>query len=186
MNRIGIVLAVSLAGLASAACAGGPPRGQHHYQDPAYQDWARVTHVQPQYARVRVTRQECGPRAAAYYDERHAAYPAERQLGGAIIGGIAGGIIGNQVGKGSGKHVATAAGAVVGTIVGDRIQNNGAQLVHPAAHGHPAQRCRSVEHWEQQLTGYQVSYEYNGRHYTRFMTHDPGRRVRVNVSVSPA
>ncbi|PTD95761.1 glycine zipper 2TM domain-containing protein [Pseudothauera lacus] len=183
MNRIRLALALSLAGLASAACASGPMRGQHH--DGSYQDWARVTQVQPQYERVRVTRQECGP-AHVYYDDHPVHGGGERQLGGAIIGGIAGGIIGNQVGKGNGRHVATAAGAAVGAIVGDRIQNNSAHAVPPQAHGRPRQQCRTVEHWEQQLTGYRVSYEYNGRHYTRFMTHDPGRRLRVNVSVSPA
>lgn len=183
MNKIKFVAAVSLVGLATAACAGGPlQRGQH---GDGYQDWARVTNVQPEYERVRVSREECRP-GHAYYEERQPGYVGDRPLGGAIIGGIAGGIIGNQVGKGSGRHVATAAGAVVGAIVGDRVQNRGAYDGYPVARGRPVEHCRVVDDWEERLSGYRVTYEYNGRRYTRFMTQDPGRRVRVNVSVSPA
>jgi uncharacterized protein YcfJ len=175
--KIKLVVAATLIGMASVASAGGPGRG---HQGGSYQDWARVTQVQPHYERVKVARQECGP--GARFGHNH--HDDGRSLGGAVVGGIAGGVIGNQVGSGSGRVAATAVGAVVGAVVGDRVASAHAVPVnHP---GYRGPHCRTVDHWENRLTGYNVTYEYNGRRYTRFMTQDPGRRVRVNVSVSPA
>ena len=34
-------------------------------------------------------------------------------------------------------------------------------------------------------TAYDVTYEYNGRQYTRRMDYHPGDRIRVRVDVSP-
>ena len=34
-------------------------------------------------------------------------------------------------------------------------------------------------------TAYDVTYEYNGRRYTRRMSYNPGDRLRVRVDVSP-
>jgi uncharacterized protein YcfJ len=182
MNRLNVILAVSFLGVAAAAQAGGPGRGHH---GDSYRDWARVTHVQPHYERVRVARQQCT--SEVVYDHGHGGwYATDRSYGGAVIGGIAGGVIGNQVGKGSGKTAATAVGAVVGAMVGDRIDNDGYRNASPARHGRTVERCHDVDHWEDRLTGYTVTYEYHGRRYTRFMSEHPGNRVRVNVSVSPA
>ena len=38
---------------------------------------------------------------------------------------------------------------------------------------------------DEQLSGYDVTYEYNGRQYTRRMDYHPGDRIRVRVDVSP-
>lgn len=189
MNRLNIILAVALIGVTSVAQAGGPGRGQHggnsFQSGSSFQDWARVTNVQPQYQRVNVPQQQCTTEIV--YDQ-HGAYRSDnRSLGGVVIGGLAGGILGNQVGGGSGKTAATAAGAVVGAIVGDRISNDGYRGGHQqVVRGREVQRCYTVDQWENRLTGYDVTYEYNGRRYTRVMQQHPGNRVRVNVSVSPA
>ncbi len=182
MKKLDIVLAVSLIGIAATVQAGGPGRGHPHH-NASYQDWARVTHVQPQYQRVNVPVQQCTTETV--YDDR-GYRGGDRSLGGAVIGGVAGGVIGNQVGKGNGRAAATAVGAVVGAIVGDRIDNDGYRSAQHAPYGREVQRCYSVDQWENRLTGYNVTYEYNGRQYTRFMTEHPGRRMRVNVSVTPA
>ncbi|HRP95830.1 MAG TPA: glycine zipper 2TM domain-containing protein [Rhodocyclaceae bacterium] len=180
MNRLNIIFAVSLLGVAAAAHAGGPGRGHH---GDSYRDWARVTHVQPHYERVRVPYQQCTSDVVYDYDGPRG---GDRSYGGAVIGGIAGGVLGNQVGKGSGKTAATAVGAVVGAMVGDRIDNDGYRTAHRAPHGRTVERCHTVERWEDRPSGYNVTYEYNGRQYTRFMSEHPGRRIRVNVSVTPA
>lgn len=177
-TRLNAIVAVSLLGLAFGAQAGGRGHQQSHYQD-----WARVTNVQPQYERVNVPRQQCTNEIV--YDQR-GHYGGDRSVGGALVGGVAGGLLGSQVGKGNGKTAATAAGAIVGAIVGDRIDNNGYQAAHYPPRGREVQRCYTVDNWESRLTGYNVTYEYNGRRYTQFMNQHPGNRMRVNVSVSPA
>lgn len=183
MNKLNIALAVSLIGITSIAQAGNHGRGP---MGDNYQDWARVTQVQPQYERVNVPVQQC--RMEVVYDQGgYGGYGGgDRSLGGAIIGGVVGGVAGNQVGKGNGRAAATAVGAVVGALVGDRIDNNGYRTAQHVPQGREVQRCYSVDQWENRLTGYHVTYEYNGRRYTRFMTERPGNRMRVNVAVTPA
>lgn len=139
-----------------------------------FDDFARVVSVTPQIEQVNYPQQEC----------RTEYVPAQREsrgVGGSIIGGIAGGILGNQVGGGSGKTAATAAGAIAGAIVGDRIENN-----HSGAQEYqPVRQCRTIDNWQSRTNGYAVTYEYQGRTYTSVMPYDPGRRLRVRVSVVP-
>jgi uncharacterized protein YcfJ len=142
-----------------------------------YEDYARVKSATPEYERVNTPRREC----RTEYIEG-AARPAERGYSGPIIGGIAGAILGNQIGGGRGKEAATAAGAITGAIVGDRVQNSGQ---YDDGGGREVRRCREVDHWERRLTGYRVEYEYGGRRFTAFLPHDPGRELRVRVSVEP-
>lgn len=187
MTRLNIILAVSLIAVAAAAQAGGPGRGQQYgnslQNSNSFQDWARVTNVRPAYQRVNVPQQQCTNEVV--YDQQDSYRSDNRSLGGVVIGGLAGGLLGNQVGGGSGKTAATAAGAVVGAIVGDRISNNGYRGGQQVARGREVQRCYTVDQWEDRLSGYDVTYEYNGRRYTQLMQQHPGNRVRVNVSVSP-
>lgn len=140
-------------------------------------DRARVVSVTPEYRQISAPRQECydesAPRRPYYRSE-------ERSYGGALIGGVTGAIVGNQIGRGHGREAATAIGAVTGALVGDRIQNrNDSDGWEPRT----ARRCREIEQWENQLTGYRVMYEYGGRRHTTIMAHDPGNYVRVRVSV---
>jgi uncharacterized protein YcfJ len=169
MKRTAIAIAVALAAGAPAAFAG------HDYDD-----YARVTDVDPQYERVNVPRQECTTdyQPQSYYRNEH------RSLVGPIIGGVAGGLLGAQVGKGSGRVVAAAAGATVGAIVGDRLGNRdqGRQVVYQQE----VHRCRMVDQWETRISGYRVTYEYGGRSYTTVLPYDPGRRLAVRVDVHPA
>ena len=168
MKRTAIAIAVTLAAGAPAAFAG------HDYDD-----YARVTDVDPQYERVNVPRKECYTEyePQSYYRNEH------RSLVGPVIGGVAGGLLGAQVGKGSGRVVAAAAGAAVGAIVGDRLDNRDRD--REVVYDREVQRCRVVDQWETHITGYQVAYEYAGRSYTTVLPYDPGRRLAVRVSVEP-
>lgn len=179
MKALQSMVAVSLIALAATAHA-DRERDRVHYTD-----WARVTRVTPQYERVNMPRQVCTTEMIYSHEPTHRRDEG-RSLGGAVVGGIAGGILGNQVGRGDGKTAATAAGAVVGAIVGDRIDNRGYRHAEYEARGREVQRCHNVDQWESRLSGYHVEYEYNGHRYTRFMTEDPGRRMKVRVSVTPA
>ncbi len=114
-----------------------------------------------------------------------------------IVGGIAGAVLGSKMGGGSGTYATTAIGSMVGGMAGRQIYDQTRQdrYVRPATvrvcdpepvrsgygsynDGYDSQRTGSA-------TAYDVTYEYNGRRYTRRMDYHPGERVRVRVDVSP-
>lgn len=156
--------------IAAMLCLGALPLAQAS----EYEDVARVVSARPHVEQFNQPREECRT--------VYAPAPQERSPAGAIIGGIAGGILGNQVGRGSGRAVATGVGAVTGAIVGDNLDNRD----RPPA-GHVArQECRMVDGWQTRTTGYDVTYTYAGRTYSTVLPYDPGRNLRVRVSVLPA
>ena len=148
-----------------------------------FEDYGRVTRVQPRVEQVRQPREEC---RTEYVQVPVQQQGQQRSAGGGIIGAIAGGILGNQVGGGSGRAAATAVGAITGAVVGDRIDNNGRQVNQQGYVQEQAVRqCRMVEGWESRTMGYDVTYDYRGRSYTSVMDRDPGDRVRLRVTVEP-
>ena len=169
MKRTVIAIAVALAAGAPAAFAGH-----------GYDDYARVTDVDPQYERVNIPRKDCYTEyePQGYYRSEH------RSLVGPLIGGVAGGLLGAQVGEGSGKVAAAAAGAAVGAIVGDRLDNRDRD--RQVVYGQEVRRCRLVDQWETRISSYRVTYEYAGRSYTTVLPYDPGGRLAVRVNVAPA
>ena len=111
-----------------------------------------------------------------------------------IAGGVIGAVLGNQVGGGAGKFAATTVGSMVGGIAGreiyDQTQDN--RYVRPATvrvcDPEPVGRYGDDRYGDYRTGnggGYEVTYEYNGRRYTRQMDYHPGDRVRVRVDVSP-
>lgn len=140
-----------------------------------FEDVATVKSVTPQVTRVNTPREVC----VSEYVQGSA--PAERSLGGAILGGVAGAILGNQVGGGNGRTAATAVGAVTGAMVGDRMQNDGGPV------GREYQRCHVEDHWSERPAGYLVTYRYNGREYSTVMSRDPGigAPLPLRVSITP-
>ncbi|MDK2123677.1 glycine zipper 2TM domain-containing protein [Parachitinimonas caeni] len=148
-----------------------------------FSDYARVRSATPEYERVNQPRQECSIEQVQVEPRR---VESGRNVGGAIIGGIAGALIGNQVGQGHGREAATAAGAVAGALIGDRVENrDGSTTVYEEPRSREVRRCRQVDNWQSRITGYRVEYEYAGRRYTTIMPNDPGRELRVRVSVEP-
>lgn len=171
-----LTLAAAIAlGLASSSALAQ----QSYWQNDtaAYQDWARVISANPRYEQVSVPNQRC--REEIVYENAQ----SDRSYGGAIIGGALGGLAGSRFGKGNGRTAATAVGAVVGALTGDHIGNNDAYAGQPQARR--VSRCQDTTTWRNQITGYDVTYEYNGRRYTSFMNQHPGNRMAVEVSVTP-
>lgn len=187
MNKLKILVVASC--LALSATAQADWSKHRDYRGDHRDGWARVISSVPQYEWVRVQRQVCtqerGHRGGHYQNGgRPYGYSDGHSVGAAVIGGIAGGVIGNQIGDG---HVAaTAIGAAVGAIVGDQIGSNGRYgAVVPAHYSRPVERCHTVYERQRRMTGYLVTYEYNGRRHTRVMDRDPGRRFYVDVVGRP-
>jgi uncharacterized protein YcfJ len=139
-----------------------------------------VKSVTPQSDRISTPRKECT--VETVNETRRIG--GDRNYGGAVIGGIAGALLGNQVGGGHGKEAATAAGAVIGALTGDNLDNRD-RTVREEVVPREVQRCQTVDDWQERLTGYRVSYEYQGQRYITVMDRDPGRRLPVQVSVEP-
>lgn len=139
--------------------------------------WADVLRVDPVYeeqATQTGTHEEC-------YDEQVPVQEPDTSAGNTVLGAIIGGVIGHSVGKGSGRAAATAAGATVGAVVGNSAgQPSGGYTVE--------RHCRQVEGpgVERHIAAYDVEYRYRGELYNARMSYDPGDRIRVRISVTPA
>ena len=155
-------------------------------QAQSFTDNARVRSAEPQYESINVPRNECSsqwinePRRGVYQSQ-------DRQYGGAIVGGLAGGVIGHQIGGGSGKDAATALGVVLGAITGDRLENRDQRPQYSQYEDgqREVKRCRTVYDPQTRITGYRVTYEYRGQHYTTVMRSNPGNSLPVHVTVQP-
>lgn len=160
-----------------------PPGGPGYGRESVNFGYADVLRVDPVYetVRYREPREEC-------YDEDVTV--RERgggdATGGTVAGAIIGGLIGNQVGSGSGRRAATAAGAIIGGSVGNNVdRNNGGP---DRVYRDTERRCQivDVEREDRRIAGYDVEYRFKGDIYVSRLDHDPGNKLRVRVSVSPA
>jgi uncharacterized protein YcfJ len=148
--------------------------------DSFYYDHAKVIDSRPVYETVRITTPDTRCR------ERHVSErPMPRSYTSVVTGGIIGGVIGNQVVHGKYRDWGTVAGALLGGSLGNDYYHR--TQVAPTG-GRSDYRCREIERVreERQLVGHEVTYRYHGRDYVTMMDHDPGRRVRVAVSVDVA
>jgi len=98
--------------------------------------------------------------------------------GGTLLGAVVGGALGNQVGGGDGRTAATIAGAVLGGAVGNNY----------SARDKGQTRCRIIdgEPERREVVGYDVQYRYQGEIFVSRLDYDPGSRLRVRISVTPA
>lgn len=109
-----------------------------------------------------------------------------------VVGGIAGAVLGSKIGGGTGSYAATAIGSMVGGMAGRQVyeqtqQNRNVRpgvvrVCDPEPVGRDGYYSRTGDN---RASAYDVTYEYNGRRYTRRMDYNPGERVRVRVDVSP-
>lgn len=118
-----------------------------------------------------------------YYDEGRYEHRQRREnlFFPGLIGGIVGGLIGNQFGGGSGKKVLTIAGAMAGSsIARDTARQNRRQHA-------PRETCRtSYENSVvEEISAYDVTYEYAGQLFSKRMDQHPGNSVQVRVALEP-
>jgi uncharacterized protein YcfJ len=176
-------LLLALLNSAPSLAGGYPPSG-------AFQDNAKVVASTPVYESINEPRRECWEEEVRYEPRYERPNRRDSNAGSAIFGGLVGGVLGNSIGKGDGRKAATAIGAVLGAVAGDNYADSRRGDARYYQSSEPRvrveQRCREIDNWSRRLTGYDVTYRYQGQEYTTFMTRDPGNSVRVNVNVSLA
>lgn len=188
--------------LAASATLLVAPLATAHDDDYAYAPrtqyvTARVERVEPIIRTVRVSepRRECWdetyvetePSHRGRYDRGYRGYRDYRGAdagGSALLGGLIGGVIGHQFGNGNGRDAATVAGALIGASVAHEraLYRAGPRTV--VEHSRTRTRCadRYDEREEERVTGYRVTYYYDGLRYVTRMDRDPGSTVRVAIS----
>jgi uncharacterized protein YcfJ len=163
VKKLALAVAAVFTALAPAAY------GQdYRYRDS--RDTARVIESTPVYEAGSV-REECWNPSARTFELRHDGRDSTKD--GTAIGAIAGGILGHQVDSGGG----TIAGALLGGLLGNQIDRSHNRYDQSDL---DLSRCRRVAVNDGAITGYDVRYVYRGQEYTTRMSHDPGRRLRVD------
>jgi len=143
----------------------------------------------PEYERVNNPRQECSSEYIPGTSYRNEHADSGRSYTGTIVGGNYRRTARQPLGQGQWQPCGDCGGAIAGAVIGDRIQENGRAVRQGevyAEHGREVQRCRVVDNWDNRVTGYRVVYEYAAAVTAPYCRRDPGRRIPVRVSVTPA
>jgi uncharacterized protein YcfJ len=161
----------------SVLVAGSASAGHNSTSVNRFQDYAKVTYVEPVYETVRINQ----PSRECWDEERTVRRDYNDRGAGGLVGGILGGVAGHQVGNGHGKAAAT----IVGTLLGSKIGRDMSRDRRSSRHVEVETVCRTVDHYEeeQRLNGYRVGYRYRGHEYDTFMDKHPGKRVKIRVNL---
>ena len=187
--KIVSILASGMMLFASSSFAQSPSHSVSVRDDGSRFGWADVLRVDPVYDEAPAVQQSAQPcyeeqvplRTSPSGDDS-----AKRTTGG-VLGAIVGGILGHQFGKGDGRKIATAGGAVAGAVVGSNVAADNARGEKEDAPKYTIERrCPGTDAGSRHIAAYDVEYRYRGDVYTSRLTYDPGDRIRVKVSVTPA
>ena len=147
---------------------------------------ARVERVEPIIRLVRVSepRRECWDETYVESEPTRHGRQGSDPAGSALLGGVIGGVIGHQFGNGNGRDAATVAGALIGASVAHERALYSAGPRTYTDRTRTRTRCadRYDDREEERVTGYRVTYYYDGQRYVTRMDRDPGSTVRVAIS----
>ena len=182
-----LTFAVSAALISGCATAGRYDYNEydHDYRDGSsleFYDEARVISADPVYETVRVNDPETRCWNETVYHRRP--HRSSDSYTPTIAGAILGGAVGHQFGKGDGKDVMTVAGALLGGSIGNDM---GKKPVHGRRYATTEKRCETVDNYRErrELVGYNVNYKYRGKSYWTETDSDPGKYLKLRVSITP-
>ncbi len=150
-------------------------------------DYAQVISViprrdpnEPEFAdviRVKALKQPGGSREVCrdHVVTRQRPVEDEHRVAGTATGAVLGGLLGHRVGAGKGKDAATVVGAIAGGYAGNRVQNN---MQHKDTYETNEQRCSMVRD-EDRVTGYEVTYSFDGHQDVVKMDRKPGKTLTM-------
>jgi len=124
---------------------------------------ARVLSVEP----ITVQSSRSIPRTSCSYVEE-----VTRDNSGAVVGAIVGGATGRAIAKD--KDTGTAVGAIAGAVIGSQNSPSQSRMV---------ERCTTYQDREyfNRITGYNVTFEYNGQLRSVRMSRDPGHTITIKT-----
>ncbi len=178
-NNFALLTPILLAGLMAPQSAFADQL--HRVGAESFTDTAKVISVTPIYRSISSTRpqRECWEEEVFYSDD----VGHDNTALNMIVGGAIGGALGQNIGRHSDS--AKIAGAVIGSAIGyDRAQRHRGR--HKLRRG-VEERCQTV--YEQvsheRLDGYRVTYRYRGQTFTTITDEDPGKRLRLRITLTP-
>lgn len=185
VNSVKMVLIAGMMTVSTVALADRESIEFDHQLEHQSFEYAKVIRVTPVYREIKTSTpvKDCWQEPVTRTQSvRHGSNSA----GGTLAGGLIGGIIGHQFGKGRGKKLATA----VGTIVGAQIGHDSTRGLHANSHDRYTAYERHCEvqnqvSYEEVLDSYRVIYRYKGNKYQTMMPYDPGKKIKLRVSVEP-
>lgn len=98
----------------------------------------------------------------------------QHRIVGTAAGAVLGGLLGSQVGGGTGKKIATVAGAVGGGYAGNQVQQ---RMQANSTYTTTETRCSTVTDTHDQIVGYDVKYDLDGKVGRVRMDRDPGGQI---------
>ena len=152
---------------AIAVTAGGAYATYNLVSGPSYAEVLAVKEIKKT---IKTPRQECRDVTVT----KRKPIKDDTRVVGSAVGAVVGGLLGNQVGGGRGKKIATVAGAVGGGYAGNKTQEH---LQQNNTYTTTERRCNTEYDLSEKISGYDVSYELDGKVRTVRMDEDPGRRL---------
>lgn len=173
MNLYASLFAALLLATTGSALAG------HKGKPPGHIVTVPVDHVEPIYRVVetRAPRQDCRYETYSRSGSRYQSHTP--MILGAVLGGVAAREIANDH-----DDMAGIAGALLGGSIGRDIGRYTQRPGDYQTGGRVCTEVHDVQHREE-ITGYRVTYRYDGRSYTTRMDHDPGHIMDLKVRVEP-
>ena len=170
-------IAVATLSLAGAVAIAGAGYGAYRVMTPPTSGYATVTKVDPIVKRWQEPRETCQDVTVT----RQKPVKDEHRVTGSVVGAVIGGVIGHQFGGGSGKKALTVVGALAGASIARDAARRNQESRYPTKVCHTTIEKEVVE----DISAYDVTYEYGGQQFSKRMSTHPGETVRVRVQVSP-
>ncbi len=181
-----LMLLVATIALSSTAFGDGRKHekerhGERGYAQQQVYAYGKVLSVTPIYREVRVStpRKECWDEPVRVTRPRH-----NNGAAGTLAGAIIGGVIGHQIGKGRGNKAATALGTVIGAQMGHDANRSRDSYESYTRYKEVCEVTEQVS-YKEVIDDYRVTYRYKGQRYQTRMPYDPGKRIKLRVSVEP-
>ncbi|MBT3203518.1 MAG: glycine zipper 2TM domain-containing protein [Gammaproteobacteria bacterium] len=185
-NMIKLMLHVTVMVVSSTAFAGNKHHDKSHQQRHKQFVYGKVLDVTPVYREVKINKpvKECWSEPARY--SKRDRY-VDKSAGATLAGGLIGGIIGHQFGKGRGNKLATAVGTIIGAQVGHDSNRGQYDTASFNRHTRYEQHCETTNHvsYEEVVDSYRVKYRYKGKHYLTTMPYDPGKKIKLKITIEP-
>lgn len=135
-------------------------------------EFANVLAVDPIKETIKTPREVCKEVAVTHQKP----VQDQHRIVGTAAGAVLGGLLGSQVGGGTGKKIATVAGAVGGGYAGNQVQQ---RMQANSTYTTNETRCSTVTDVHEQIVGYDVKYDLDGKVGRVRMNRDPGGQIPV-------